>query len=135
MRAAVLVVLAALAGGCGGGNSDGNPGKVVHAYFEAVASGDGDAACAQLTGDARRSVVDYIAQQLPEVGATTCTQAMQAIADNLGGDEASTLKKAKVTDTKIDGDTATVSIEGATRDATLRRTDGTWYIDGGLFDF
>lgn len=116
---------------CGG--SGGSPEGTVKTYLNALADGNGKKACDQLTGQAQRDALDYVSSNIPELNATSCEGAMGAIADNLGGDEKSTLRKAKL-HAKTTGNTATVSVEGGTSDAQLKKVDGRWYISGGLFD-
>lgn len=132
-RACVMsFVLAIALGACGGDGDD--PGETVQTYFRALADGDGKTACDQLTGDLERQALAYLAELLPEFQATSCEEALDELAENLGGDEADVLRDAKIVDTQEDGDTATVEVEGATSDAQLTKSGGRWYISGGLFE-
>jgi hypothetical protein len=55
------------------------------------------------------------------------------IADSIGGDEKQKLRNVKFDATTVNGDEATVSVEGATSDFETRKTDGRWYISGPPF--
>lgn len=55
--------IAAIAG-CGASDED-EVKDTVRSYLSAVADGDGDEACDQLTGDAKRQFADSIAAQVP----------------------------------------------------------------------
>ena len=84
------VVLVALASGCGA--SDEEKAKTtVSTYLEAVAKGDGKAACDQLTGEARREILQLAYDQVPEFQAPGCSDAVNKLADSLGADEKSVL--------------------------------------------
>lgn len=96
-------------------------------YLEALADGDGEKACDQLTGEAKRAVLDEISGQLPEFGAASCEDALDTLAENLGEDEKSALRDAEI-EVKVDGDTATARPAKGTDDAELRKIDGKWLI-------
>lgn len=127
-----LALVVALALGACGGDGEGDPGAIVGDYYAALADHDGAAACAHLTGEMQRTVVEQAAS-LPGYSGT-CPDAVEVIVANLGGDEVSALRNAEITDTAIDGDTATVTIKDATSVATLKKVDGRWYLAGGLFE-
>ncbi len=119
--------------GCGG-NDESAAEMTVKDYLGSLADGNGKAACDKLTGDAKRQAVDYVASNVPELAATSCTEALGGLSDQLGGDELGTLRDADVESSTVTGDTATVRMKGASSTADLRKVDGTWYISGGLFE-
>jgi len=127
-----VLLVPLVAAGCGGGNGAG-PEGTVKTYLKAFADGNGKQACDQLTGDAKRQALDYAATNLPELNATSCEDALTAIAKNLGGDEKGLLRDAEISKTTINGSSATVSLKAGSNDAELTKTGGRWYISGGLF--
>jgi hypothetical protein len=121
-----------LAVGCGG--SDDDPEDVVRTYLEAVADGDGEKACDQLTGEAKRQAVDFLSSQAPEFGATSCEDGLDQLSENLGEDEKDILREPGEATVEIDGDSATVTFEEATTPAELTKSGDDWLISGGLFE-
>ena len=104
----------------------------VETYLTALADGDGERACDQLTGNARRKLVDSLTQQVPEVDATSCEDALAMVAANIGADEERTLKDAEITKVSGQGELGHSPARGADTDAELVKTDAGWLIDGGL---
>lgn len=134
----IVVTLAAGVAGCGddddsggGGSDEGQVRAAVTGYFDGLASGDGEAACANLTGDRVRALAESISEQLPELNVTNCQDAISALTKQLGTDELDRLKDLDITVT-VTGDTATAQIKGATKTARLRRAGDRWLISGGL---
>ena len=117
--------------GCGGGEQS-RIQDTVRTYLNAVADADGKAACDQLTGEARRALVDSVRSQVPELNVTTCQSAITTVAANLGADETSSLKNVDFASVQIREDSATARPKGATGKAELRKINGEWYISGGL---
>lgn len=118
--------------GCGGSGDRGAVTQTVKDYLAALARGDGTTACAQLTGHEARLLLALITADDPETNPTSCTDAVAKIAGDLGGNEAALLRDAKITAITISGDKATVILAGATASPRLIKTNGHWYIDGGL---
>lgn len=126
------VMVCALLIGCGGTDEQAKIRHTITSYFAALASGDGANACAQLTGNERRLLFANLATRIPELSAATCADAVSKLAANLGADETARLKHVEVTNIAINGQTATATIAGATKQATLTKTNGQWLISGGL---
>lgn len=126
------VMVCALLIGCGGSDDQAKIRHTITSYFAAFAAGDGTKACAQLTGNERRTVVSGLARRLPEFGATTCADAISKLAGNVGADETAKLKHVTVTHITINGAIATANLAGATKQASLTKTGGQWLISGGL---
>jgi hypothetical protein len=126
----VIVASIVLLAGCGGGDSD-DPAEPVRVYFDALADGNGERACGQVTGAAQREMVGYAAEMLPEFRITSCASAIRRLAGVLGPDERALLKEASFT-VKRNGDQATVTPKGAARPAQVERISGRWLIAGGL---
>lgn len=131
--AAIVGVVVALAAGCGGSGSDeAEVEGTVRAYLQAFAAGNGEEACSQLTGAQARSLFAEAVILLPELRITSCSDAVQKLAGSLGGPEREALDGAQIDAVKIDGDTATATIKGATQTARLTRESDGWFISGGL---
>jgi hypothetical protein len=119
--------------GCGGSGDD--PEAVVKDFLSAIAEGDGDKACDQLTGDARREF-------LAGVGKENCDDAAELVSGALSDDEKDKLKDAKLSSKSSDdgGDTldpgddadAIVHVEGG-EDVPLEKVDGDYKIAGFSF--
>ena len=128
------VVLVALAG-CG---DEASPEDTVKTYFNAFLDGDGELACKQLTGEAKREAVDFANKQLPEASIRTCEDAIVEQNKSRGEDEkarnAYGPPKVHTTPRKVTGDTARIEVRGTTVTAELRRSGGRWLISGGLFE-
>ena len=129
-----VVVLVALAG-CGG-DDEASPEDTVKTYFSAFLDGDGELACKQLTGEAKREAVDFANERLPEASIGTCEDVIVELHKSFGEDEKATLSAPKVSTTprKVTGDTARIEVRGTTVTAELRRSGGLWLISGGLFE-
>jgi hypothetical protein len=144
MRPAWLLTAALAATGavasCGGSDED-KVKDTVTGYLSALADGNGDEACRQLTGDARREVADT-------AGMPSCQQTISAVADNLDDSEKDRLRDAKIARVKVTkikrecsklveglcrGPTAIVRVDGADRDVELEQSEGgDWLISGGF---
>lgn len=108
--AAVLAaLLVAVIGVAGCGESESDEDKVeatVTGFFDDVAGGKGDAACARLTGSAVRelSAAAFLLQ-----APASCPEAIKLVNDQLSDDEKDSLKSAKVNRAIVTGDRATVA--------------------------
>ena len=133
-RAAVLgaVLIACAAGGCGGSDEE-QAAEPVKTYLTALADSDGDTACDQLTGGARRELATGLAETLPEAGLLTCAGAVELLGDLLGIEEAEALREADI-DVTVDGERASAIPIGGTDTIRLVKTADGWLIDGG-FEF
>jgi hypothetical protein len=128
----VLALIAALSvAGCGSDESRAR--SVVKDYLAGIGESDGEKACSKLTGDAKRELVEKINATVPEFGVATCPDAIFTLGENLGADEAQTLKDAEVR-VQLDGDRGTAEAVGGSGDVDLVKSDGEWLIAGG-FDF
>lgn len=126
----VLVGVALPLGACGGDESDA-AAEPVRVYFAALADGDGERACEQITGEAQREMLGYLGDLLPEFGVRTCAEGIEVLAGNMGADERAILEDATF-EIEIDGDRATVEPEGGTQAASVEKIEGRWLITGGL---
>jgi hypothetical protein len=121
----VLSAIAILGVGCGGSDED-QVEDTVETYLSAVVEGDGEEACEQLSGRARRQFLDDV-REFTAVG--TCSETMERITDQLNEVLRDQLEDAEVGDVTIDGETGTVRLEGSDRRAAMRKVDGEWKID------
>jgi hypothetical protein len=136
MRALVLMALlfAALAAGCGGGPS---PEETVSAAVSGLSKGDEKKVCAQLTADAKRTLLEVIADNPPiiePVRAATCEEAITKVHAQLSQPIRDVLQDGEVDKAKINGDRAVVHVTGAGADVELQKISGRWKITGGLLE-
>ena len=124
----VVVILIATLSGCGGGASDNSKiTSTIKSYLTAVANGNGQAACAELTPAAAQQV----RQDATSLGATGCADAINRVSASIGAAKQALLK-AKITSITITGSTATAQLQGGTRAPKLQKVGGRWLIAGGL---
>ena len=126
-----LVWVGALAVGCGAMSDAEQVKATVTTYLVALANGDGQRACDQLTGEQVRALASAAVEQVPELGATSCVEVVESLAKQMGGDEKATLRDADVFDVSITGDTATAFVRLG-KPIELRRVAGAWLISGGV---
>lgn len=126
MRRALLIagLLAFAAAGCGG--EEDEVGEVLSRHYDAVADGDGEAACEDLTKEARHLVVVSIRAQGARV--EDCAEAYERIAEGLGDDARRNVESAGH-DVTLNGDgTATAETQGITGQVRLRKDGDRWVI-------
>jgi hypothetical protein len=127
--AGFCIVTSTLLAGCGGTETPAAQVRsVVGRYYNALESGDGTAACSELTADAREAVVRPLRlfTEKPR-HSITCAEVFTFY----GKAAASELRETKLGAVKIDGDSATiaVSVPGETaREAPLEKTAAGWRI-------
>lgn len=154
-----LCLTAVISTGCGGDAPGGAPAddkkaveNTVRTYLNALASGNGDRACAQLTGAAQGEVVELITKTL-DLRVATCADALDNVAKKTGGDAAEkvcgarpeadckriaektaarVLNETKDADLRVQvsGDSATASAAAGPDgySSELRKVDGKWLI-------
>jgi hypothetical protein len=120
------LLFAVAAAGCGGADrehaDDAAPRDKLHAYLDAFARGDGAAACALLTPEARRGVPGLS----DEIESPDCEGAIRELA------RASVRLRAPRITVSVEGDSATGRIESKRpayeSQVLLRKEGGTWKI-------
>jgi hypothetical protein len=132
-----LLVGAALAAGllagCGGDEAS-DAEQVVATYLEAIADGDGENACEQLTEAVQRQLIDAAPA---EASAGGCPAAAAAVAGALSEQQRRQLRESQYGEVTVDGASATVPIQGG-RTVQLTKMSpgayepGSWRISGGL---
>jgi hypothetical protein len=131
--ATALFVVAVAVVGCGGSTSEtAKVEDVVIGYFGDLAEGDGASACERLSGEEARGFYTEIAEEVPELQATSCPDLIDKLAENLGAAEKEQLEEVEIDEAKIEGNSATVTIVGAERPAKLTHEGDRWLITGGL---
>lgn len=109
LLAVLLAVLAALIGlaGCGDEESDEDKAeKTITGFFDNVADGEGQAACARLTDSAVKEIsAAAFLLQAP----ASCQEAIELTSKQLGDEEKEALKSADVGRVTVTGDRATVA--------------------------
>ena len=129
---AVIALLAALLG-CAGAAHDKEVQDTVKTYLDALAEGDGEKACDQLTATAKRGAVEALRERLPELGASSCEDGLSQLAENIGEGEKDALRDPGEIVVRISGDSATAKPENGAREAELNKAGDKWLIWGGLF--
>jgi hypothetical protein len=119
-----------LLSGCGASETE-RAGTTVKTYLAALADRDGQRACDQLTGEAQRTLVSGLIEELPELAALSCPDAVRKMGALLGPEERATLKHAEVRVT-LDGDKAMATPVGGTDTVDLVKTESGWLISGGF---
>ena len=102
--------------------------KVMERHVAAIAEGDGDGACRDLTPRARALVVASFREDAPEVRARSCPDALGSIASGLDGSSRNRLRDADYTITVRDDRTATADSDATAGKTELRRTGDRWVI-------
>jgi ketosteroid isomerase-like protein len=100
--------------------------QTIAGYLKAVAEGDGDAACAFLTDNAKRVVVEG-----PGSRAETCEAVVAETARAYSPAEKAKLRNLpqEAVEVTVRGATATVHVEGRPRTTRLIKRGGRWLID------
>jgi ABC-type oligopeptide transport system substrate-binding subunit len=119
---AVLLGAVALAG-CGGSD----PKSAVTTYLNALASGDGKTACAQLDPAAINKLIGSAA------AGQSCAGLLSSVNKLLPASQKQALQNAKITGSSTSGNNATVNltINGRSREVKLVNSSGKWVITGG----
>jgi hypothetical protein len=132
-RAASALVAVLLLAGCGGGEEgDGAPDperveSAVTDYAHAFGAGDGDAACALLTPEARDEFTTRVASL---VGTRDCAAAVEKLQAVAGPNITGPFAEATVEGVEVDGDSARARLlaGAASEEVTLERRDGDWLL-------
>lgn len=98
--------------------------QVVVTYFGALAGRDYATACLQLGPEAQQDVARIT--QIPG----DCEDALDVEFEGYSQQELADLRDVPITAVDVSGDTATVTIEGATGPVPLERSGGAWLISG-----
>lgn len=128
----VAVIFSASCGGSGGGSAEAEIEETIKTYMTALATGDGEEACGQLTGTEARSFPSEAAAYLPELQPTSCRDVIKKLSGSLGGPEKETLESVEVDTIKVKGSSARATIVGGTTAAQLTKEGDRWFISGGL---
>lgn len=128
IRALAVLTLTALAG-CGGGRG-GEAEKVrdvMERLTEAIARGDGEAACRDLTPEARRLVVTS-AEAAAGGEFASCGAVLGAVAYDLPEDARRRLHEAEYSVELHGDDTAIADSQAVSGEARLRKHGGRWIV-------
>ncbi|HEV3000711.1 MAG TPA: hypothetical protein VGW75_08230 [Solirubrobacteraceae bacterium] len=123
---------AGLAAGCGGdADSDEEEiRRVVRDFATAVAAGNGERACRQLTGTGQRELVEAVTAAFPDPGDVGCEEAVGELSNDMAPERKTALLNPKVRDVEIVSDSAEVRLAGLGRPVRLSREDGNWQVAG-----
>lgn len=132
----VLLIVAMFLAACGMAGDEEQVSDTLKTYLSAVANGDGEKACDQLTGEEAGYIFAEAAYYLPELRAKSCADALSGLSASLGG-ERSKIEEAEVVYVNVHGDRATARVasphHGPTGNvAEFTRVDGRWLISGGI---
>ena len=131
-RAGLATLAAAALAGCGATDEE-RAKETVRDYLQALADGNSRRACDRLTPDAQRRLEASWAARAPGIGATSCPELVELIADTIAPEDADRLTEVEFERVTVEGDRATVRPRGASEDAQLIETDNAgWLISGGL---
>jgi hypothetical protein len=112
-----------------GGRADPAPGRAVQAYFNALSRRDMDAACALMNPAMQRAAV----RSVKGSSVKTCVQALTAIVKPSSAADLRAIRNVKILSSTVSGNTATVKVQRAVRDAVLTKSGERWIISGGIF--
>ena len=129
--ALTLIVVALCLAGCGDEDKPerDTPERTLTAYLAALAEGDGDRACDELTESGRAE----IAALVPRVAAMNdCVATAEQISEAMYPALADDLIDAEVGEVRVDGATAIASPRGGPARIRLVRRGGDWLIDQQL---
>ncbi|HWK26582.1 MAG TPA: hypothetical protein VNS09_08470 [Solirubrobacter sp.] len=119
------------------GDGDGGGAKAdvadvqaaVSSYMSAVADGDGEAACDQMTEEAVAGVVDDGKKRDADAAYRLCAETIGSLASIMDDADRAGLREAKFEKTEIDGDTATVVVSIGDGPVELVRTEDGWLLN------
>lgn len=129
--AAVALVVCVAA--CGSSASS-SVSSTVKGYFDALAAGDGHAACAQLTSRSAAEVA-RLAHHAPQFGGTSCADVIAKVSKLLNPTQRHELRSARVIDVRIHGATATAAAKAGGRTSRtyqLSNRGQRWLLSGGF---
>jgi hypothetical protein len=128
----LAVAGAAAAAGCGGGDGGGDDEeritRVVDDYLTALASGNGERACAQLTPGAQKEAVETVTAAFPDAGGMSCEDAIAELSADTDQRRKETMLNPKVEDVAVSGDSATARVKGLSGTARLQRVEDAWKL-------
>ncbi len=101
------------------------PVAALKTYQNALADGDGAAACSVLTPAVQKRALAAAPQS--GINAPDCKSLFSQIAGHLSPAQRKQIRKLQVSKLAIHGNTATVNVKGG-KTATLSRTDGKWLL-------
>ena len=132
VAASAVLVLAALAAGCGssGGSDIEQAQDAVRDYVGGIAEGDSARSCARMSGAAQEEFIDEIADEAPGGGIASCEAAVERLSGTLTEEELAPLRDPQI-DVTLNRDKATAKIAGGPSDITVIKVGGDWLVDAG----
>ena len=132
--AAIALVVCVTACGSTAGAS-GSVSSTVKRYFAALAAGDGHVACAQLTSEAGAEIVRLAHQAAPQLGVSSCAEAIAKVSKLLNPAQRRELRSVRVVDVHIHGATANAAAKAGgktSRTYELSKRGQRWLLSGGF---
>lgn len=123
-----LLAVAAVALSACGQSEDEKVADALQGYLNAIADRNYGDACGKLAASAKRDLVEYVTQQLPELGTVECESVLKQFVELTDEEQLKALEDVEIRDVRVDGDRATAEAVGGTQTAHLRKIDGDWKI-------
>jgi hypothetical protein len=111
--------------------NDPSAGRVVQAFYNAMAQRDGNKACTYLNQDLKQTAVGVVRRSNRTV--KSCGPALTASVSRNTAAQLRTLRNVKILSSTAEGALATVKMKSAPRDVLLTRDGGHWLISSGVF--
>lgn len=124
-----LLALAIGLAACGGGGTDASTRdahKTVHRYFAALAGGDAQGACAQMTLHSQEQLGEF--GDALRLKSRSCAATLGALLKSPAAERLRTLRNAPVTKTSHHGSRITVRVDGVDRPIDLVHDAVGWRI-------
>jgi ketosteroid isomerase-like protein len=135
-RASAALALVVCVTACGSGaGASASVSSTVKRYFAALADGDGHAACAQLTSGASAEIVRLAHQAAPQLGVSSCAEAIAKVSKLLNPTQRRELRSVSVVDVHIQGATAHARARAGRRTSrtyALSKRGQRWLLSGGF---
>lgn len=135
MRSWVIAAVVAIGlAGCGGEDEPegDSPERTVRTYLVALAEGDGERACAELTRAGQAELSGFVATQLGLTRLKDCVGMTEQLSDVLPETTSEELIDSDIGEIQVDGAKATASPPGGPARMHLVRRRDDWLIDKHL---
>jgi hypothetical protein len=128
--AAIVACALAACGGTSTGQGASSPTDAVKTYLNSVANGDGAAACAVVSQSLQSR--ELSAARSSGIKAASCADLFSQVRVHLTAAQRKQLQDATVSSSSQSGNTATVTLKGASNPLTLQKVGGKWIITAGI---
>jgi hypothetical protein len=128
----ILAVACAGVAGCGGddgGGPEDDARTVVREYLTAVAAGNHERACGNLTNGAQEALVKEVTAAFAGSERISCNDAVRELSADLATEDKRVLLNPKIGEVSINGALATVAVDRVVGPVPLRRIGDDWRVD------